>query len=199
MDLDAPETVEQAWQSAGRLRRLNGAVAVSVLLLASFMAICKVKDDNIVQAMQAAQADRSDAWGNYQARDARLEIMEATVLQLEAQRIGASPAQVAKLDDRIAQEKAAAAEQGRKKAELKKRAEAADQRYNSLNYRDDQFDLCDALLVLAIAMLAVTALTELWWMFWASMLPSVFGVIMGVAGLVGSTAVHPDWLIKLLD
>ena len=29
-------------------------------LLATFMGICKVKDDNIVQAMQQAQADKID-------------------------------------------------------------------------------------------------------------------------------------------
>jgi len=37
-------------------------VAVTVALLATFLGICKVKDDNIVQAMQQAQADRIDHW-----------------------------------------------------------------------------------------------------------------------------------------
>ena len=31
-------------------------------LLATFMGVCKVKDDNIVQAMQQAQTDRIDHW-----------------------------------------------------------------------------------------------------------------------------------------
>jgi len=43
---------------AKRSRRLNTLVAISVALLATFMGICKVKDDNIVQAMQQAQAER---------------------------------------------------------------------------------------------------------------------------------------------
>ena len=200
MDIDTLETVEQAKEkSAGSLRRLNACVAISVALLATFMAICKVKDDNIVQAMQQAQADKIDLWGYYQARNIRQEVMEATVLQLEAQRIGAPQAQVEKIDVLIAQEKAAAKEQDTKKAELKRQAEAADQRYNDLNYHDDQFDLSDALLAIAIAMLAVTALTDLWWMYWLALVPSVFGVIMGLAGLINSTAVHPDALIKLLS
>ena len=36
---------------------LDRKVALTVALLASFMGVCKVKDDNIVQAMQQAQAD----------------------------------------------------------------------------------------------------------------------------------------------
>ena len=200
MDIDTLETVEQAKEkSAGSLRRLNACVAISVALLATFMAICKVKDDNIVQAMQQAQADKIDLWGYYQARNIRQEVMEATILQLEAQRIGAPPAQVEKIDVLITQEKAAALDQDRKKADLKKQAEDADKRYNDLNYHDDQFDLSDALLAIAIAMLAVTALTDLWWMFWLSLIPSGFGVLMGFAGLINSTAIHPDGLIKLLS
>jgi len=200
MDVDILETVEQAQQASDRSKhRLNAMVAISVALLATFMAICKVKDDNVVQAMQQAQADKIDLWGYYQARNIRQEVMEATVMQLEAQRIGAPPAQVLKIDELIEQEKKAAADQDRKKAELKTQAESADKRYNDLNFHDDQFDLSDALLAIAVAMLAVTALTGLWWMYWLSLVPSAFGLFMGVAGLIGSTSIHPDALINLLS
>ncbi len=50
---------------------LNTWVAISVALLATFMGICKVKDDNIVQAMQQAQADKIDNYSWYQARNVR--------------------------------------------------------------------------------------------------------------------------------
>ncbi|XHS79048.1 DUF4337 domain-containing protein [Burkholderiaceae bacterium UC74_6] len=207
MDIDTLDTVEHAKEKisdakddkGANKRRLNACVAISVALLATFMAICKVKDDNIVQAMQQAQADKIDFWSFYQARNIRQEVMASTVIQLEAQRIGAPAAQVEKLDQLIAQEKTAAAEQDRKKAELKKQAEDADKRYNDLNFHDDQFDLSDALLAIAVAMLAVTALTELWWMFFLAMVPSTFGVLMGMAGLFESTTIHPDTLIKLLS
>jgi len=43
--------------------RLNTWVAISVALLASFMAVTKVKDDNIVQAMLQAKSDAVDTWG----------------------------------------------------------------------------------------------------------------------------------------
>ena len=180
-------------------KRLNRLVAITVVTLSVFMGLSKVKDDNIVQAMQQAQADKIDFWSYYQARNIRQEVMESTVIQLEAQRVGAPPAQVAKLDELIAQEKAAALDQDRKKAELKTQAENADKRYNDLNFHDDQFDLSDALLAIAVAMLAVTALTGLWWMYWLSLVPSAFGLVMGVAGLIGSTHIHPDALINLLS
>ena len=45
--------------------------------LATFLGVCKVKDDNIVQAMQQAQADRLDHWNFYQARNIREEVAAA--------------------------------------------------------------------------------------------------------------------------
>src|SRR5437868_5843130 len=71
---------------------LNTWVAISVALLATFMGICKVKDDNIVQAMQQAQADKIDNYSWYQARNVREEVARATIAQLTAQAAAASPA-----------------------------------------------------------------------------------------------------------
>jgi hypothetical protein len=67
--------------------RLNTLVAISVALLATFMGVCKVKDDNIVQAMQQAQADRIDHWSYYQAKNVREEVARATADQLRAQAV----------------------------------------------------------------------------------------------------------------
>src|ERR1700682_4006449 len=71
---------------------LNTWVAISVALLATFMGICKVKDDNIVQAMQHAQADKIDNYSWYQARNVREEVANATVAQMTAQ-AAAAPSQ----------------------------------------------------------------------------------------------------------
>ena len=68
--------------SDARARRLNSWVAVTVAVLATFMGICKVKDDNIVQAMQQAQAAKIDDWSFYQARNIRQEVAQATLDQL---------------------------------------------------------------------------------------------------------------------
>jgi hypothetical protein len=83
-----PETVAEAKKSKAHL---NTMVAISVALLATFMGICKVKDDNIVQAMQQAQADKIDNYSWYQGRNVREEVANATVAQLTAQAAAVPP------------------------------------------------------------------------------------------------------------
>ena len=53
MDIDPRDLIDRAAQASREASavRLNAAVAVTVAVLATFMGICKVKDDNIVQAM----------------------------------------------------------------------------------------------------------------------------------------------------
>jgi hypothetical protein len=201
MDVDPLETVEslkEEAQRAGRNRRLNASVAISVALLATFMAICKVKDDNICQAMQQAQADKLDHWAFYQARNIRQEVAEGTLTQLRALRAGMASGTTAAVDEMIAHQQALAADQEKKKGELKAQAEADQKQYDALNFRDDQFDLADALLAIAVALLAMTALTELWSLFWVSMVPTFFGVLMGLSGLAG-WPIHPTALVQLLS
>lgn len=198
MDIEPRDLVEQAGEAvrAGN-GRLNAAVAVTVALLATFMGICKVKDDNIVQAMQQAQADKIDHWAYYQARNLRQEVAEAAVAQLEVAR-AAPGADAGRADAAIARYRALAQEQATKKELLRQAAEQDQQRYDALNYRDDQFDLSDALLAIAIAMLAVTALTGQWWLYGAALLPTLAGLVMGVAGLAG-LPIHPDVIVRLLS
>ena len=202
MDIDPKDLVDAARAASdhqeARSLRLNAAVAVTIAVLATFMGICKVKDDNIVQAMQQAQADKLDHWAFYQARNVRQEIAEATATQLELARLGAPGASAAAYDAAIAKYRVLAQEQSKKKEELKQQAEQDQRNYDALNYRDDQFDLSDALIAIAIAMLAVTALTRLWALYWAALVPTGFGVLMGLAGLT-ALPIHPDALMKLLS
>ena len=92
MDIDPLDIVESAKPAETQVRRpwLNPAVAITVALLATFMGICKVKDDNIVQAMQQAQADKLDHWQFYQARNIREEIAKSTLVQLRLQALSAT-------------------------------------------------------------------------------------------------------------
>jgi hypothetical protein len=202
MDIDPKDLIETAQQAneqrEAKLARLNALVAITVAVLATFMGICKVKDDNIVQAMQQAQADKIDHWGYYQARNLRQEVAEATVTQLTLARLGAPATAAAGYDTAIAKYQALAMEQAKKKEEVKSQAEQDQKTYDSLNFRDDQFDLSDALIAIAIALLAVTALTRLWPLYWAALVPTGFGLLMGVAGLT-SLPIHPSALISLLS
>jgi hypothetical protein len=195
-EIAANETREQS----ARDSRLNGWVAVSIACLATFLAVCKVKDENIVQGMQAAQAEKIDYWMWYQARNIREDVATATAAQLKvtlATLAEGSPAR-ATCEEQITSFEKMAKEQDAKKAALKKTAEGHVAAYDKLNYRDDQFDLAEALLSLAVAMLAVTALTHKRWLFFVAMVPTGFGVLMGLAGLIG-WKMHPDFLIKLLS
>lgn len=204
MDIDAMQTVEQSQQEqsggsdGAAVARLNAWVAITVALLATFMAVCKIKDDNICQAMQQAQASRIDDWGFYQARNLREEIARATLAQLGVQQAAALPSQQAAIAATIGKYEALAKEQNSKKKQILAQAQADAQQYDALNYRDDQFDLSDALLAIAISMLAMTALTHKRWLFWIALLPTGFGVVMGLAGLLG-WHIHPDSLSALLS
>ncbi|MDB5899946.1 MAG: hypothetical protein JWP41_3548 [Ramlibacter sp.] len=180
-----------------RSSRLNACVAISVALLSTVMGLCKVKDDNIVQAMQQAQSDKIDHWNFYQARNLREEIARSTVVQLRLQAGGRADGKTAEWDEAIARYEKLAADQALKKEELRKQAEQDQQTYDALNLRDDQFDLSDAAISIAIALLAIAALTQAWWLFGLALVPALFGVVLGVAGLVG-WALHPQFLAALL-
>src|SRR5256886_2877566 len=195
---DADKKKSEATEARKSKGHLNTMVAISVALLATFMGICKVKDDNIVQAMQQAQADKIDNYSWYQARNIREEIAKATIAELTAQAASAPQQAQAAYQEQIKAYQAIAQDQAEKKKIQQADAEKADNTYNELNYHDDQFDLSDAMLALAISLLALTALTQKRWLFVIAMVPTFFGTLMGLAGLFG-WAIHPNALTRLLS
>ena len=201
MDIDPLEVVEQTEENSQRQaakNKLNAMVAVTVACLATFMGICHVKDDNIVQGMQQAQADKIDHWNFYQARNIRSDIAQSTVAQLQLQAANTSGSQRAQYDAQIKAYQAIATKQDREKEKLKQQAETDQKTYDGLNFHDDQFDLADAAISIAISLLAVTALTNKSWLYWLALFPTSFGIIMGIAGLF-NLDIHPDALTKLLS
>jgi len=200
MEIDPLEVMDTAQEASpsGKLKWLNPAVAITVALLATFMGICKVKDDNIVQAMQQVQADKLDHWQFYQARNIREEVAKSTLVQLQLQALTAPASAKEAYQSQIAAYSQLAQDQQNKKEELKLAAEKDQATYDALNYRDDQFDLSDASIAIAISLLAVTSLTGLPWLYVVALVPSTFGLVMGLAGLIGFN-LHPDSLIKLLS
>ncbi len=196
-DNDKKET-ETAAEVKKPKPHLNTWVAISVALVATFMGICKVKDDNIVQAMQQAQADKIDNYSWYQARNIREEVAKATAVQLTAQASVAPPQAKPIFEAQIKTYEAIAQDQAEKKKIQQADADKADQTYNELNFHDDQFDLSDAMLALAISLMAVTALTQKRWLFILALFPTVFGLVMGLAGLLG-WHIHPNALTRLLS
>lgn len=196
--LDVVEKNEQNNQQQAAQNKLNTLVAVTVACLATFIGICHVKDDNIVQGMQQAQADKIDHWAFYQARNIRGEVASSTVTQLKLQSLNSSGSQRTQYDTQIKAYQAIADKQDREKAQLKQQAEEDQKTYDALNFHDDQFDLADAAVSIAISLLAVTALTNKFWLYLIALLPTGFGLIMGLAGLL-NLGIHPDALTKLLS
>jgi hypothetical protein len=178
--------------------KLDRKVALTVALLASFMGVCKIKDDNIVQAMQQAQADKIDHWAFYQARNLRQEQAHTTLLQMRLGAASRPASEQAGYTAAIAELEKLERDQAQKKNDVLAQAKQDQVTYDALNYRDDQFDLSDAALALALSLLAVTTLTRQRWLYLAALVPTAVGVFYGVAGLCG-LPFHPSWLTGLLS
>lgn len=147
--------------------KLDTAVGIAVVLLATFLGICSVKAGNIGQKIAARQAKVTSNWAWYQARQVRADVYE---LAMDTERHAAQQA---------------------KMAELKEQTEAVEKEIEQLNALDDQFDMSEAGLAVGLALLGVTALLKRWAMFVAALVPSALGVALGVAGFCGVSTDNP--------
>lgn len=172
-------------------KRLNRAVALTVVVLSVFAGLCNIKDGNIVQAMQQAQAASVDGWNEYQATRTKQHLAEMTQLQLAALTApGKAAAPLAALDGDIARYK-------REAPPLAAEARRQSALYDHLNFHDDQFDAADAAIASAISIAAVAALAESGWVLVAAWLFGAFGLFMGLNGFLGGSF-HPGLLSTLL-
>jgi Domain of unknown function (DUF4337) len=176
--------------------RLNDTIAVTVVILTVFLAVCKVKDDNIVQAMQKAQAGSVDAWAEYQSTRVKLHVDENGLSMLRLLETAGT------IDKAVAAKQAAEYEADIKKYEARSKetrakAEALEKEYNDLNTRDDQFDVSEAFISIAVAVAAVGALVDLWWLVYLAWASGAIGMVFGLAGFAG-IALRAQWLVTLL-
>ncbi|HMG22317.1 MAG TPA: DUF4337 domain-containing protein [Kofleriaceae bacterium] len=189
------EAIDRAHDS-----KLNTAIAALVAIAATFMALSNVKDGNIVQAMQQAQSSGVDAWAYYQAKGTKQNLAIASREQVELMREttpNASPELRAVFDKRIAEYTAAEHKYEAEKEEIKRQAEGFQNQYDALNVHDDQFDMAEALISVAIALFGVTALTRKRWLLAVAGVFAGFGTLFGLAGFLGWN-LHPDWLARVL-
>ncbi len=164
-------------------RRLNRLVAVTVVLLSVFMAVCNIKDGNIVQAMQQAQSSAVDRWGEYQATKTKAHIVRTAQFELAAAGTPGNPAAVAA-------QRAFAQESAHYAAEaplLARQAQDFSRQYDALNVHDDQFDASEALVSTAVSLSAVAALTEAFLPLAFAWAIGAMGVGMGLCGFTAST------------
>ncbi len=195
------EKISEAVENAGESRdSLNSVIAILVALIATFMALCNIKDGNIVQAMSQEQAKAVDSWSYYQAKSMKQNLAESVLDQLTLQKdaaTGLAAPAAALLDKQIAAYTDKVKRYEKEKNEIKKQAEAAQAEYDRLNVHDDQFDLSEAALSIAIALLGVSALTRKKWLVGLAIVFAGFGVLMGLAGFLG-WSLHPDAVAKIL-
>jgi hypothetical protein len=177
-------------------KRLNNLVAVTVVILSVFMAISKVKDDNINQAMQKAKADAVDAWAEYQFARVKLHVDENGLAQLRLLETTGN------IDKAVAAKQAAEYEADIRKyeqrsKETRQKAERLEKEYDRLNFRDDQFDMSDVFLSIAIAISAVAALVDSFWLLYFAWGSGALGLSFGIAGFAGWNF-RPEWIASLL-
>jgi hypothetical protein len=180
-----------------RKSRINNWVALLVAVLATFMGICSVKAGNIAQEMDKQQALTLDNWAWYQAKKVRLLMATGLSDQFEVQLLSASPETRPVIEAKKAKYDTEIEKQNTELEETKAKAEQAQSDFDALNARDDQFDLSEAFLAIAIAMFALTSLTQKRWLFGLGTVPMALGILMGLAGLF-NWPVHLDFLAKLL-
>jgi hypothetical protein len=200
---DLSDTVSEAIEKSQETHHenLNSLVAISVAVVATFIALCNVKDGNIVQAMQQAQANSVDAWAYFQAKGTKLNIAESGRDALVTQREISgtlTPEARALVDKKVAEYDAKITLYEKEKGDIKRSAEGFQQEYDRLNLHDDQFDMAEALTSVAIALLGITALTRKRRLLYVAWAFAGFGVLLGIAGFAGLN-LHPDFLARLFS
>jgi hypothetical protein len=180
----------------GANERLNNLVAITVVIISVFMAVSNVKDGNIGQNMALEKADAVDTWSEYQSAKLKLHLAENSLAQLAvlASAQGADPALVAKEKARL---EAAIQKYAAKSDQLMHDAKAHEEKYDALNVHDDQFDMSEAFLSIALALSAVAALTGIAWLLYVGWGASALGLVMGMAGFLG-LSLHSDFVARLL-
>jgi hypothetical protein len=180
--------------------RFNGYIALFVAVVATFMALCNVKDGNVVQAMQQSQAKAIDQWAYYQSKSTKQHIAENTADMLKVQlemNPGLKAEVRAKVEAKIAAQEVAAKKYEKEKEAIKVQAEGAAKDYDAMNLHDDQFDLAEACLSVAVALAGVTALTKKRWLFGVASVFACIGFLYGLAGFF-HWALHSDLMAKVL-
>ncbi len=180
--------------------RLISVIAALVAVLATVMAMFNIKDGNIVQAMAQAQAGSVNAWAYFQAKSTKQSLAESVLdqLSLEREQRSLSPEARALLDQKIAFYREKVDRYESEKNEIKDRAEGYEREYDRLNFHDDQFDIAEAGITVALAVLGIAALARRTWLVWFAVVFAGLGVASGVAGFVGGEF-HLDLIARMLS
>ena len=186
---DISDTIQETIEQSGN-NKINSRVALFVAITATIMALCNVKDGNIVQAMSQAQAHAIDSWSYFQAKSTKQSIAENSLEILKLQKLPGSDELIKKYEAQITR-------YDKEKAEIKTQAEGYQKEYDDINLFDDQFDMTDALLTISIAMFGISSLTQNKKLLYFASAVSLTGIIFGLAAFL-KISLHSDFVSKIL-
>lgn len=173
-------------ESSGANERFNNRIALTIALVATFLALSAIKGGNVDQAIAQASAERNNSWAWYQAVRVREDMASYELAHLQRlartqptpgvarQRLGA---EVAAQEQELARVR-------ERKDEVQQRALGAETELAALNVIADQYDFSDALLAIAMSLLAVCALARVRWLYWFALAPTLAGIGWGVASML---------------
>lgn len=161
--------------------RSNNFVALTIALLAAFMAVTTIKGSNVSQKMEEASAERVNSWAWYQAVRTREDI--TTNYLADLQRAARTDSDTA-LQAQIAEQVEYLDHTRTRLAEVQERARAVEAEQARLAKFDDQYDISSALISIAMAILAVCLLMRARWLFWFSLAPAGLGIAFGLAAVM---------------
>jgi hypothetical protein len=171
-------------EASARSERLNNRVALTIAVLASFVALSAIKGGNIAQAMEQASAERNNSWAWYQAVRVREDMSTYELAHLSRLARNAGPgAEADRLAAEIVEQEAEVGRVRARKDEVEARARAAETEHAALSTLDDQYDLSTALISIAMAILAVCVLAKAHWLYWFSLMPGLAGMGVGAAAM----------------
>jgi hypothetical protein len=192
---DVTDVVQEAVEHA-RESRFNSWIALLVAITAVMMALCNIKDGNVVQAMSQAQAHNVDAWSFFQAKSMKQHLAEnmgdQVEMQIELSR-NLAPDVRGQLSARLQRYRGQASTYAAEKDSIRRQADGFAAEYERLNVHDDQFDMADAAFSISIALYGITALTRRRWLLVMALVATMFGGFSGVCGFLGGSF-HPSWL-----
>jgi len=181
--------LELSPEASGKM--LNRFIAITVVVLSVFVALCHIKDENTVQAMERSEAHAIDTWNEYQANKTKQHLAENSRVQLQVLAApGKAEAALAKLDGDIAKYKS-------QNPTLSDQARGHEAEYDRMRFHHDQFDAADAAISTAISLAAMAALMETVALLWVAWGFGAFGIFMGLNGFLGGSF-HPGVLSTLL-
>ena len=163
--------------------RLSAYVALTVVVISVFMALCKVKDENLVDLMLHTDVKTVDTWNEYQAERVQMhsDVNDATILKITSNMKGADASDVVAAERRLSGSATALAKSS---AALAREARSYESTYEKAERLHNQFDATEAFCAIALAVAAVAALANYLPLLFAAWFFGAVGAFAGIASLL---------------